>query len=307
MAESPDPIAPASAAAQTTKASRDAFLKNTAARFATAVVGIPLLLWALYLSPVLWVFPAICLLAILRAAHELFRMTMTDARPLYLWGIVASALLSVGWLLAFTFVGELAILPLSPQTGVLFALLPTLLVTGVGVFLPMIEPEPNDRAGRRMAWLIAGPHYVGGMLTAVPALYLLGGPSFVVLSMGIAWSSDTGAYFAGRFFGKRKLAPRVSPSKTVEGAIGGMAGSVVWAVIAHFWFLHDLPLLHAIVLAAVANVLGQLGDLAESLIKRSTGVKDSGSILPGHGGLLDRIDALMFTAAACLVYVLAVR
>jgi phosphatidate cytidylyltransferase len=126
--------------------------------------------------------------------------------------------------------------------------------------------------------------------------------------MGLAWGSDTGAYFAGRFFGKHKLAPRVSPSKTIEGAVGGMAASILVAVIWQVVWLHnELPLWHAVVLAAIANVFGQSGDLVESLIKRSTGVKDSGSILPGHGGLLDRIDALMFTATACLLYCLIVR
>jgi phosphatidate cytidylyltransferase len=187
----------------------------------------------------------------------------------------------------------------------LAAMATTTVITAVSVLLPLVHPEPNDRAGLRLAWLVAGPMYVGVLLAAVPGLFLVTHGTWVVLAMGLAWGSDTGAYFAGRFFGKRKLAPTISPAKTVEGAIGGMLASILVAVIWQVVWLHDeLPLWHAVPLAMIANVLGQSGDLVESLIKRSTGVKDSGSILPGHGGLLDRIDALMFTAVSCLVYCL---
>ncbi len=129
------------------------------------------------------------------------------------------------------------------------------------------------------------------------------GSGLVLLALGLAWLADTGAYFAGRFFGRRKLYEAVSPKKTVEGALGGLLGSIVWAVVASLWFLRGaLPLVHAIPLAIVAGVLGQAGDLGESLLKRSTGVKDSGAIVPGHGGVLDRVDALIVTAALVFLY-----
>lgn len=310
---SPDAAAPppANEAKSKDAKSNDAFVRNTLARFATAVVGIPILLWMLFLAP-WWVFPAFCILAIVRGAHELFRMTMVGAPILYGWGFVASLLLAASLVLGLGLgVADpelIAALGPPPVLGLTLLLaLPPLVTAMVGVLLPLLEPEPSDRAGVRLAWLVAGPLYVGTLLGTVPALFVVTHGGWVVLAMGIAWGSDTGAYFAGRFFGKHKLAPRVSPSKTVEGALGGLAASVLWTVIAQQWFLHELPLVHGLVLAVVANVLGQLGDLAESLIKRSTGVKDSGSILPGHGGLLDRIDALMFTTASCLLYVLLTR
>jgi phosphatidate cytidylyltransferase len=115
--------------------------------------------------------------------------------------------------------------------------------------------------------------------------------------------SDTAGYFVGRRFGRRKLAPIVSPKKTVEGAFGGLAGGVIGGVIAHFTILPVLPLLNAVALGVVATALGQLGDLCESLIKRSVGVKDSGTILPGHGGILDRSDAMLFSVATVWLYV----
>ena len=112
-----------------------------------------------------------------------------------------------------------------------------------------------------------------------------------MLALMLSWLSDTGGYFAGRLFGKHKLYPAVSPKKTVEGAIGGLAGAIVGALIAHFFYLRSLPLGHGVALALVAGAAGQAGDLGESLLKRSFGVKDSGGIVPGHGVLLDRARA----------------
>lgn len=308
MAEpDPSPAAPTTAK----KASSDAFVRNTLARLATAAVGIPILLWMLFWAP-WWVFPAFCMLAIVRASHELLRMILTGMPLLYGWGLFASVSLSSACLAALL-VGTnlpehaelLASVGATPLRASLLVVGAFMLVTAGSVLLPLAHPEPNDRAGLRLAWLVAGPMYVGVLLAAVPGLFLVAHGTWVVLAMGLAWGSDTGAYFAGRFFGKRKLAPSISPAKTVEGAIGGMLSSilvaVIWSVV---WLSDELPILHAVPLAIVANVLGQSGDLVESLIKRSTGVKDSGSILPGHGGLLDRIDALMFTAVACLLYCL---
>src|SRR6185503_11532334 len=107
---------------------------------------------------------------------------------------------------------------------------------------------------------------------------------------------DTAAYYVGRALGKHKLAPKVSPGKTWEGAAGGMAASLLLAALAHFWFFRELPLKWALPLAAAMNILGVLGDLAESALKRSADTKDAASILPGHGGLLDRLDSLLFNA-----------
>jgi phosphatidate cytidylyltransferase len=313
----PNPPEPQPVAPSASKTSHDAFVRNTLARLATAAIGIPILLWMLFSAP-WWVFPGFCLLAILRASHELLRMTMVGEPLLYAWGLFAALALAVAnlaALLAGTQIPErMAVLealgmPPGGAYGVAVgAVATTTVITALSVLLPLTRPEPNDRAGVRLAWLVAGPMYVGLLLAAVPGLFLVTHGTWVVLAMGLAWGSDTGAYFAGRFFGKHKLAPAISPAKTVEGALGGLLASVLVAVIWQLVWLHDeLPLAHAVVLAMVANVLGQSGDLVESLIKRSTGVKDSGAILPGHGGLLDRIDALMFTAVSCLLYCLVTR
>jgi phosphatidate cytidylyltransferase len=115
---------------------------------------------------------------------------------------------------------------------------------------------------------------------------------FFLVIMG----SDTGAYYTGRAFGRHKLAPQVSPGKTWEGAVGGMLASLLMALAAHYWFFPGLSLKAALPLAAAMNIFGVVGDLTESALKRSAGAKDAAQILPGHGGLLDRLDSLLFNA-----------
>jgi phosphatidate cytidylyltransferase len=122
---------------------------------------------------------------------------------------------------------------------------------------------------------------------------------FFLVLMG----ADTGAYYTGRAIGKHKLAPNISPGKTWEGVAGGMLAALALATLAHFWFFRELPLKWALPLAAVMMILGVLGDLSESALKRSAGAKDAAKLLPGHGGVLDRLDSLLFNAP--LIYYFA--
>jgi phosphatidate cytidylyltransferase len=115
---------------------------------------------------------------------------------------------------------------------------------------------------------------------------------FFLVLMG----ADTGAYYVGRALGKHKLAPKISPGKTWEGVFGGLAAALALGAVAHFWFFRELPLKWALPLAAVMAILGILGDLTESAMKRGAGAKDAAKILPGHGGVLDRLDSLLFNA-----------
>jgi phosphatidate cytidylyltransferase len=122
---------------------------------------------------------------------------------------------------------------------------------------------------------------------------------FFLVLMG----SDVGAYYTGRALGKRKLAPSISPGKTWEGAVGGVVAALAMAALAHFWFFRQLPPKYMLPLAAIMAVLGIFGDLAESALKRGAGAKDAANILPGHGGILDRLDSLLFNAP--LIYYFA--
>jgi phosphatidate cytidylyltransferase len=165
-----------------------------------------------------------------------------------------------------------------------------------------LEQAPRSAALGALAW-----GYAGLLPASVVALRVRedAGWQWVVLLFVVTWANDTLAYFSGRFLGKRALAPRISPKKTWEGFWGGAAGSVVGAVVVKLLFLPGMSVRAAVVIGAGAAVLGPLGDLSESMLKRAAGVKDSGKIIPGHGGLLDRIDAVLFVApwvVACAMW-----
>ncbi|HEY6007258.1 MAG TPA: phosphatidate cytidylyltransferase, partial [Geobacteraceae bacterium] len=128
------------------------------------------------------------------------------------------------------------------------------------------------------------------------------GSQWLFLLMTIVMAGDTGAYYVGSSLGRHKLYPVVSPNKSVEGSVGGLVGSTVGALVARWAFFPELAVVDCLATALLLGVLGQLGDLFESLLKRSFGVKDSGTIIPGHGGILDRLDSLLFAAPAALYY-----
>jgi phosphatidate cytidylyltransferase len=128
------------------------------------------------------------------------------------------------------------------------------------------------------------------------------GYKLVFFLLLVVWLGDSGAYYVGKQFGKHKLSPRISPKKTVEGLIGGMAASIIAAVVIHYTFFPKFPLLHAIIAGVILSFAGVIGDLAESMWKRSAAVKDSGTLIPGHGGFLDRFDSILFTAPILYCY-----
>jgi phosphatidate cytidylyltransferase len=265
---------------------------NLATRFLTAAFGIPAILALLYLGPP-WGFALLIGAAIFVGALELFGMTHDkDAASRALGVVITLGVFAVLWLFG-------------ADPRVLVALM--LLLPIVALFVTLVRLGTIETSALRAMAMGFGPLWLGGGLGALALLRRDGsseGPGFVVLSLMLAWFSDTGAYFAGRFLGKHKLYAAVSPKKTVEGAFGGLAAAVFGAVLGHYVFVRSMPLLDGILLAIVAGGLGQAGDLAESMIKRSFGVKDSGGIVPGHGGILDRVDALIVTGTFTYLYVL---
>lgn len=258
-------------------------------RLATAAVAIPLLFALVFYAP-RWGFYVLVLVATTVGAIELFGMTHPGDR-------VAQALHT-----ATAIAASLVLFFFSADTRALLAL--AVLVPMASMLVSLARLGEIETAALRMTAGAFGPLYLLG-LTLLSRLHIergADGPSYVLMTLAFAWGGDTGGYFAGRFLGKHKLYPAVSPKKTVEGAIGGLAGSVVGAVALCTLALRSLPLWHGVVLALVAGALGQLGDLGESLLKRSTGVKDSGQIVPGHGGILDRVDALLMAATVVYLY-----
>ena len=276
-------------------------MSELARRVAFAVVAAPAAIGIIYLGGL----PLALLLAVVAGigAWELFRMARhAGVAPLDAVGIPLAALVP---LLVHAHYLRLFTVPFT-----VMALVPLALMT-LAIFVRGVEGKPLAS----VAITVFGVLYVGmlgfgyalryhpyasGRNPVGPdAVDPLAGTAVVAMPVLLTWASDTGAYFAGRAFGKRKLIPSVSPGKTVAGAIGGLLLSMIvcWAYAR--WALRPAALLTlttggALLFGAIVSIAAQVGDLAESLLKRDTGVKDSSHLIPGHGGILDRFDSLFF-------------
>ncbi len=267
---------------------------NLAARLLTAVVVVPLLIAAIQWKDPVGVW-SIVILATAIGLREWMAMMLQDAPAIDRWFPVA-----VGTALAavFYWFGEVTHVFAATLAG----------ATLLTFLFFLFRFEPIEKVAGRVAAAVSGYLYVGillAFLALVKARPAGDGGAWVYIMLTVAWLSDTGAYFAGRFLGPfwpRKLYEAISPKKTVIGAFGGVAASYGALVIAKLWYLPSLSWADTALIAIPANVLGQMGDLCESLIKRSVGVKDSGKLLPGHGGMLDRIDALLFVCPYIYCY-----
>jgi len=172
------------------------------------------------------------------------------------------------------------------------------LLTGTFLFLSLLflfRFKTLENIHHQLSWLLFGFFYLPLLLGHLVPLRLLDqGQRWIFLTLMIIMSCDTFAYFVGSKIGKRKLYPSVSPNKSVEGAIGGLLGSVFAVLLARYTFMPVIGLVDGVLIGLLLGTAGQLGDLFESLLKRACQVKDSGNIIPGHGGLLDRLDSLLF-------------
>jgi phosphatidate cytidylyltransferase len=278
-------------------------------RIITAAIALPVLIASIIFPPLELLFVVIGAAAIVVALYEFwFLSKRVGAKPDVVVGYAATAAL----LLIFA----------RNWVELLYLIVPLFIVAAL--VAEMLRGAPFDKMILSVGSTVLGVLYVaflGGHLLAIrtgfassyvePSTYFVGA-TFVSKTLSthllsffflVLMGSDTGAYYTGRMFGKHKLAPSVSPGKTWEGAFGGMAASLAAAALAHYWFFPELPLSAALPLAAVMNVLGVVGDLTESALKRGAKAKDAAQILPGHGGLLDRLDSLLFNAP--LIYYFA--
>lgn len=265
-------------------------LGNLAARVATALVLVPLVVLA-----VSWRRPegvwAIVFIATALSLKEYFSMALDD-----------NVERSIGWVAGAFLATYLYVFPGAPV-----ALLPAAVIAPAIFYLFRFRDLPTVLA--RLGAMSFGIVYAGLLLPFVALAKRDGGVhggDWVYVILMIAWFGDTAAYFAGRFLGRRKLYSGISPGKTWAGAVGGLGGALLAGVVANLWLFPELGWIHGIVITAVGGALGQLGDLVESMLKRARGVKDSGRLLPGHGGMLDRIDAVLFIAPWVYLYALFV-
>ena len=179
------------------------------------------------------------------------------------------------------------------------------LVALVLTALLFAERDPKAAASRAAITLL-GIFYVGGLLSFPAALRTMAsGKTYIFYLALVTWANDVGAFYVGSTFGKKLLYPSISPHKTVEGGLGGLLCSVLASFLARLWFWERLGIAQCLSLGLGLGVMGQVGDLCESMLKRSFGVKDTSSLIPGHGGLLDRIDSLLFTGPVLYLVVLA--
>jgi phosphatidate cytidylyltransferase len=256
------------------------------ARVLSAIVFLPILFAALWLGGPIW-FSAIAAAGILLGLYEYYSLASRGGE---VQGLAAAAAM----IAAFYF-GRHELIVAIIAALVIVELLVQLFTRGNDEDFSEMTPAAATR--------VFGVLYVaalGGYIIAIrvienekiPQL----APKLLTLFFIVVFAGDTGAYYTGRALGRKRLAPRVSPGKTVEGAIGGLLGNVTAALIASFTFFPELKVVHAVPLALVMGVLGIAGDLCESMLKRGARAKDAGNLIPGHGGLLDRLDSMLFNA-----------
>jgi phosphatidate cytidylyltransferase len=266
-------------------------------RILTAAVALPILIVSILIPWLWWLFVALAAAAMVIALWEFYLLAKKlkpDAAAGYLAG---AAIITIATLTTQT----------DPGISVLLFMFVIIVLTAGTLIAATLRGAPFDTMIASTGATILGVLYVplfGSHLISLRtgfnqtlSAHLLS--FFFLVLMG----SDTGAYYVGRALGKRKLAPTISPGKTWEGVIGGVVAALAMAALAHFWFFRELPLKYILPLAVIMTVVGILGDLAESALKRGAGAKDAANILPGHGGILDRLDSLLFNAP--LIYYFA--
>lgn len=256
-------------------------------RIYTIVALAPLLYVVIrYLPPL--AFSGVVVLGGALALLEFYRLCFGDRRHSWLIGIgltgFAALILGTHWPII---------------------IVPTLLTTLVCIIsVPLLHRSTLEQSLRDGAMTVFGVLYLGLTLGMLSMTRLLPqGEWLIFFLLLVTWASDTGAYYVGTLIGRHCLAPTISPKKTVEGLVGGLIGAIIVAYVARWWFLPELSGLDCLILGTLLTITGLWGDLTESAMKRSVGVKNSGGILPGHGGMLDRLDSLLFTAPVFYYYV----
>jgi len=266
-------------------------------RVITAAIGVPVIISAVWFGDP-W-FSLLIAAVVLLSTLEFYRMVANsgEGQPLTHFGLLFALALALSPL--GLHYGNTDILPLAMALGIVISL------------IWLLCRSPREMAFRNWAWTIGGALYVGWMLSYWLNLRFLDeGWGWVYLALLTTFANDTGAFFIGRKWGAHKLASSISPRKTWEGAIGGLLSGIAGALIV-FTVLNlfsPLPLSYwqLVLLGLLVSLFAQLGDLVESLLKRNLGAGESGKLLPGHGGILDRFDSLIFTGVVVYYYAICV-
>jgi phosphatidate cytidylyltransferase len=266
-------------------------------RLLTAFIVLPFLIASILISSLWWVFVLLAAAAMVLGLWEFYLLAKRlQLKPDAAAGYVAGAALLT-----------ISLQQNEPSVNVLLVQFVIIALTAGSLIAATLRGAPFDKMiGSTGATILGvlyvpflGSHLISTRMGFDPTLsaHLLS--FFFLVLMG----ADAGAYYTGRALGKHKLAPSISPGKTWEGAIGGVVAALAMGTLSHFWFFRELPLKYILPLAVIMTVVGIFGDLAESALKRGAGAKDAANLLPGHGGILDRLDSLLFNAP--LIYYFA--
>ena len=268
-------------------------MKELLIRSVSGLVMGALLLTCVYVSP--WTWAALMLFIIAVGTFEMSRLLQMNS----VTGIIIGETLSIGFFVLPALVALQVIAPRWLLFEMLIAMMPFL----CALFSVKHNAKPI------FTYLFASLAFLSLPSSLMLFMYredlfgTLAGPRLIILVFCLLWVNDIFAYLTGKLLGRHKLFPRISPGKTIEGSIGGLVFTMASLIVfCHYsgWF----PISHAVGLAIVAVVFGTLGDLCESMLKRQAGVKDSGKLIPGHGGILDRFDSIMFSVPFIFVYLL---
>lgn len=276
-------------------------------RVITAIVLLVILAAALWVNNP-WPFIFLLSLATACATWEWLRLTLPGARTLPV-GVAVAMLVATLALTGLWTSGAGTGSARVTLVTVAEVVLPMVGIIWVLVVVPTVIQGRADASPRSLAWSFFCIPAMLAAWTALALMFLNEGAAYILSLLIAVWVADIGAYFAGKAFGKTKLAPRVSPGKTVEGALAGVLAAVIWIVASSFWpgtfgaaLVARWTYFGAVPIAALLGVISIIGDLFESLLKRRAGIKDSSHLLPGHGGVYDRIDAILPVAPLALVF-----
>jgi phosphatidate cytidylyltransferase len=258
-------------------------MNNKLQRIITALILAPIVLVAIVVSSPL-IFLLVSIFIIMIASFEFFNMlNVSGNKFIFFPAFLSSLLLPVGFYISF-------------EILTFFVVLIFLLT----LIIQLFSKRPLEDTFKNISNTLLTAFYVP-ILFSFLVLFKKEDWHYIFLLMFIIWSSDTGAYFFGIKYGKNRLYETISPKKSVEGLVAGIVSGVIFSLI-YCKLFTEISVFHSIIAGALVSVFGVVGDLVESMFKRFSGIKDSGNIIPGHGGLLDRIDSLLFGAPVLYFY-----
>lgn len=279
--------------------------RNLIARLAVAAFAIPVILWVCYQGG-LWLLAMVMAFALVGLGEFLAGESIRPTRMSYwlsMGAMILMVLSATGWPGSES-LAALTALEFGNHSGPFLILLAYFMISAMVLAIGKRPPAELFRQHARLTW---GLMYIGLLY---PFVYLVGeecarfnGGDLLLFLFGVLWVGDTAAMGIGAWLGERKLAPTVSPNKTIAGFVGGIVGALLIGILMYFWKFPNVSLGHILAIAIGCSVFGQIGDLVESMWKRSLGIKDSSALIPGHGGILDRFDSLLFAAPFMYLYV----